>query len=157
MSQSSKGFQWLTLGGIVFSLVGIVVAAYLTYAHFTTPTVLACPASGIIDCAKVTSSSYAYFLGMPIALLGLVYFVVMLLVQVPAAWRSSHAVVGGLRFLLVAGGMVAVLWLLYAELFQINAICLYCSVLHILIFLLFCQTSLGMAMGIGRSKPTALE
>jgi uncharacterized membrane protein len=39
-----------------------------------------------------------------------------------------------------------VLWLVYAELFLINAICLYCTAVHIMTVLLFLQTAIGTAL-----------
>ena len=39
--------------------------------------------------------------------------------------------------LLASGGMLFVLWLLYAELFVIRALCLWCTAMHILTFALF--------------------
>ena len=44
---------WATL---VVSIAGLAVAAYLTYEHFTAGTTLACPDTGVVNCAKVTSS-----------------------------------------------------------------------------------------------------
>lgn len=138
---------WIARSGTVISLIGIAVAAYLTYAHFTSPTVLACPETGIINCVKVTSSSYSLLFGMPVAVLGLLFFVVMLLLHLPAAWRSTSQPLQFIRLAMVVGGMGMVFWLLYAELFKLNAICLYCSATHILTFLLFGITVLGMALG----------
>ena len=41
------------------------------------------------------------------------------------------------RFVLSVGGMVFVLWLLYAELLVIDHICIYCTGVHIVTFALF--------------------
>ena len=53
------------------------MAGYLTYEHYDTAAVLACPSTGAIDCIKVTTSTYSKVFGVPVALLGLLYFVAM--------------------------------------------------------------------------------
>ena len=46
------------------------------------------PGSGAINCEKVTTSPQSYVFGIPVAMLGLVFFVPMLVLCLPAAWRS---------------------------------------------------------------------
>ncbi|MBT8193429.1 MAG: hypothetical protein KJP22_08515, partial [Acidimicrobiia bacterium] len=41
------------------------------------------------------------------------------------------------RLVAVIGGMAFVLWLIYAELIIVGAICLWCTVVHVLAFGLF--------------------
>ncbi len=55
----------------------------------------------------------------------------------PWAWRSPADGSGPLRHVGVWRGMAFVLWLVYAELFVIDAICLWCTVAHVLAFALF--------------------
>ena len=57
---------------------GLLVSAYLTFEHFTANATLACSIGGVVDCAKVTTSAWSTFMGVPVALLGLVFFVVTL-------------------------------------------------------------------------------
>jgi uncharacterized membrane protein len=40
-------------------------------------------------------------------------------------------------------GVGMILWLLYVELFKLDAICLYCTGVHVLTLLLFIATALG--------------
>ena len=42
--------------------------------------------------------------------------------------------------------MAAVLWLVYVELFRLDAICLYCTAVHIVTIALFGITALGTAL-----------
>jgi uncharacterized membrane protein len=46
----------------------------------------------------------------------------------------------------VAGGLLFVLWLVYAELFRIGRICLYCTAVHLIVFALFAVVSIGTAL-----------
>ena len=56
------------------SLVGLAISVYLTIAHFTSSSILACPNTGTINCAKVTTSAQSYFLKVPVAIWGFVYY-----------------------------------------------------------------------------------
>ena len=119
------------------AIAAVAVSGYLTIAHFTSPHVLACSNSGTINCTRVTTSAQSRFLGIPVALLGLVWSIAMAAVCAPASWNRQATSMRVMRILLASGGMLFVLWLLYAELFVIRAICLWCTAMHILTFALF--------------------
>ena len=133
------------------SLIGLGLGTYLTIGHFESKTFLACPDTGLINCAKVTTSPQSYFLGVPVAILGLVNFIIFTVINSPWVWRVKNYWVHVARFVLSIGGMMFVLWLLYAELLIINNICLYCTGVHIVTFALFvvlvrvCPVQLGWA------------
>jgi uncharacterized membrane protein len=124
----------------VLSLAGFAVSLYLTVDHFT-GALPVCAANGVVDCAKVTTSAESEVFGvLPVALLGLGYFAVVLAVNVPALWRRGGRpgrYLSWSRLALVVGGMGMVFYLLYAELFSIKAICLWCTAVHVVTFLLF--------------------
>ena len=73
--------------------------------------------------------------GLPVAVLGLVYFVALTLLVVPPAWR--HRGLDPLRVAGAAAGMAMVIYLIWAELFRVGAICLWCSAVHLCTFGLF--------------------
>lgn len=134
---------------LVLALGGVGVSTYLTIAHYTTPKILACSASGTIDCARVTTSTQSTFLGIPVAVLGLVFFVGMSVLCLPVAWRSDRRLVHLVRLAATTIGLAFVLWLVYAELFIIGAICLWCTVAHVLAFGLFAITLVTTADTLG--------
>jgi uncharacterized membrane protein len=125
----------LEVTALVIAVLGICVAGYLTYEHFTSSTSLACPETGVVNCAKVTTSSYSAVFGIPVALLGLLFFVAMTVLSIPAVKRTP--VGGTLRLAASAGGVAFVFYLVWAELFQLNAICLWCTGVHVLTIALF--------------------
>ena len=129
--------RWVRLGTFVVALAALAVSTYLTIAHFTTTTILVCSGSGTIDCARVTTSPQSRFLGIPVAVLGLAWSIAMVAVCAPQAWRARARWIRYGRIALASAGIVFVLWLVYAELFIIRAICLWCTVVHILTFTLF--------------------
>jgi uncharacterized membrane protein len=124
------------------ALAGVAIASYLTVAHFTTPDVLACSGSGFVDCATVTTSAQSTFVGVPVAVIGLGWFVAMAALCSPAAWRRRSRSIGLMRFALALLGMGFVLWLIYAELLIIRALCIWCTVIHVLTFSLFALIAL---------------
>lgn len=121
--------RWLTLA---LTLAGAAVAAYLTWVHYTEPTSLACPDTGVINCTKVTTSDQSYLFGVPVAVLGVLFFAGMGALCSPRAWRAPSPWAARARLVGAAGGLVMVLWLVYAEVVLIGAICLWCTVVHVL-------------------------
>lgn len=135
--------RWPSAVGLVLTVAGIGVAAYLTYAHFTGASALVCPDTGLINCAKVTTSSYSDIVGLPVAVLGLGFFAAMFPLQLPWAWRSRSAFLRMGRMGATVVGVGLVVWLIYVELFRLDAICLYCTAVHAITVLLFIATVLG--------------
>jgi len=71
----------------------------------------------------------------PVALLGIVWFLAVLAISLPKVWtRPSFRTA---RLIVAVVGMAFVLWLVYAELVVIGAICLWCTVVHLIAFALF--------------------
>jgi uncharacterized membrane protein len=129
---------WLQVTTFALSLAGLGISIYLTIAHFTSKAILACPDTGFINCGKVTTSPESEIFGhIPVALLGLAFYVFMVAVNSPWGWRSKLPAVYWARLGSVIVGMVFVLYLLYVELIEISNICLWCSAVHLVTFLLF--------------------
>ena len=146
---------WVMGASAILVVIGLADAAYLTVTHFTTTVHLACSGSGTIDCEKVTTSPQAYILGIPVAVLGLVYFVVYAGLCTPAAWRSPEPLVRYARLAWAIGGVCTVVYLIYAELFEIDAICLWCSLVHVVTIALFVVVVVGEALieGVSSGAP----
>ena len=132
--------RWPAIVGTVVSVLGFGVAGYLTYEHFTSSSTLACSDNGVVNCLKVTTSSYSAVAGVPVAVLGLVFFSVMLMLQLPPTWRRPEPAIRIGRLAWAVVGLGTVLYLLYAELFAIDAICLWCTSVHVLTLVLFGTT-----------------
>jgi len=129
---------WLQLTTLALSLAGLGVSLYLTVSHYTTPTTLACPDTGIVNCAKVTTSPQSMVFGtVPVALLGLLFYVFMTAVTSPWAWRADWPGLRRARLGSLIAGVAFVLYLIYTELFTLNAICLWCTSVHVITILLF--------------------
>lgn len=142
----SKNVIVISTIGMILSIIGIADSLYLTIAHYSEKVTLACPDTGIINCAKVTTSSYSEVFGIPIALFGLIFFVGMLAAQSPYLWNSGSKIIRNGRVLYSITGILAIFWLVYVELHKLHAICLYCTGVHALTFLLFVTTIIGTSL-----------
>lgn len=135
-----RSMGWLPLTTLVLSLYGLGASIYLTIAHYDTSIRLACSDNGLVNCQAVTTSSQSVVFGIfPVAVLGLAFYVFMVAVNLPWGWRLSRSqpVVRWGRLGSVVVGMGFVIYLIYAELIQINAICLWCTSVHAATFLIF--------------------
>lgn len=147
--------RWAVVTTWLLSLLGLGLAIYLTIAHFEGSQILACSDTGLVNCAKVTTSAQSYFLGIPVAVLGLFNFVIFSVINSPWVWKLTNYWVHVARIVLAIGGMIFVLWLVYAELIIINNICLYCTGVHIVTFALFVVLMRVVPEQLGWGKSTA--
>lgn len=144
MEQSRRVLPaWLPWATTVTSILGVADSIYLTITHYTEKVTLACPDTGIINCQKVTQSVYSHILGVPLPLLGLAFFITALVVTSPMLWKVTTPWFVWARAAFVATGIPMVLWLIYVELYRLDAICLYCTGVHILTIVLFGLTAYG--------------
>jgi uncharacterized membrane protein len=85
----------------------------------------------------------------PVAVLGLAFYVFMAAATSPWAWRLKFPALTWIRIASVVVGIGFVLYLVYTELFTLDAICLWCTSVHVLTFLLFVLIVGGAAAGYG--------
>lgn len=120
---------WIKTSTLVLAVAGLGVSLYLTVAHFDSHVALACPATSTINCEKVTTSPQSYFLHIPVAVLGLLFYLLMVPVNLPHSWARPSLDLP--RLVLSGLGVVFVLWLVYSEIVTIGAICLWCTSVHV--------------------------
>lgn len=116
----TRGRPALLLGGL--AAAGLAISLYLGANEFAGTVPVCLPGGG---CETVAQSQYSHWFGIPVAYFG-VLFSGVLLALIAAWWRTGDG-----RLLLVgyAQGLVGVvleLYLVYLELFVINAICEWC-------------------------------
>jgi len=136
---------WLQITTFVLALAGLGVSIYLTIAHFTESALAGCSESGLVNCTKVTTSAESYVFGIPVAVLGLAFFVFGVVIMSPWAWRATRREIHLARIASLVVAIGFVLYLLYAELFTIGSICLYCTSVHVITFVLFVLTAFAAA------------
>jgi uncharacterized membrane protein len=137
---------WLQITTLVLALAGLGVSIYLTIAHFNESALAGCSESGLVNCTKVTTSPESYVFGIPVAVLGLAFFVFAVAIMSPWAWQSARREIHLARIASMVVGIGFVLYLIYAELFIIGSICLYCTSVHAITFVLFVLTAFAAAV-----------
>ena len=113
------------MGAALMSLVGVFVSAYLYLYKIGRIGTLACGTGG---CETVQTSEWSRFLGVEVALIGLVGYALLLVVGLialrPTLARERWP--GALLAGLAGGGVLFTPYLTYLELFVIHAICRWC-------------------------------
>jgi uncharacterized membrane protein len=145
---------WLQIVTLVLALGGLGISIYETWAHYNGSHLFACSGNGTFNCTAVITSPQSMVFGVfPVAVLGLVFYVFVVAIMTPWAWRIQRREVAWLRLGSMIAGMGFVMYLIYAELYQIGDICEYCTGVHIITFLLFCITVVSAAIwGLGAPK-----
>jgi uncharacterized membrane protein len=154
---------WLQLTSLALAVLGLGISAYETYAHYNGNKLAGCPTGGggTFNCTAVITSPQSMVFGvLPVAILGLLFYVFVVAIMTPWAWRMQtlkvgplRVSVGWLRLATMITGMGFVMYLIYAELYQIQDICEYCTVVHIVTFLLFSLTLFAAAVwGLGKPR-----
>ncbi len=127
------------------ALIGLGIAAYLTYIHYAGLKPL-CLASG--GCERVQSSRYAELAGVPVAVLGLVGYAAIL---ASLAAPAETGLLAGAFVALVGFGFSA--YLTYAELFKIHAICQWCVASAVLMTILAVLTTVRLLRADAPGRP----
>ncbi len=115
---------------IGLAVVGLGVAAYLTYIHYAgiKP---ACTAG--TSCIKVQTSEWSKLDGVPVALLGLIGYVgILASLLLPDREETRLATLG-----LTLVGCAFSGYLTYRELFSIHAVCEWCASSAVILTILF--------------------
>ena len=107
---------------LVLGFIGGVDAGYLTYLHYGE----ASPFCSVFNhCDLVLTSPYAVFLGVPVALIGLVYYLAIAGLSAAALGKDKGS------FLKIAGiiaalGFLVSVWFVAVQVFVLHSLCLYC-------------------------------
>ena len=106
----------------LISFVGLIDATYLAAKFFLGES----PACSLLKgCESVTTSEYAVLFGVPVALLGAVYYGCMLIGTFVYFDTKKESVLRVLSFFTIVG-LIASAWFMYLQLFVLYALCLYC-------------------------------
>jgi uncharacterized membrane protein len=117
---------------IVLAAIGLCLAGYLTYLHYsgTTPP---CSIKGN-PCSQVQKSRYSELAGVPVALIGLIGYIVILgSLLAPESERARFVTTA-----LTVGGFGFSAYLTYRELFTLHKICEWCVSSAVLMTVMMC-------------------
>lgn len=109
----------------ILSLLGIIDMSYLTETRLRGAALVCGAISNISKCNVVATSSYSAIYGIPVALLGLLFYIA---VALGAAYYSRGKNRLILRWLLIfaGAGLIFSFYLLYVQIFVLRALCQYC-------------------------------
>lgn len=138
-TQPQKQLKRLAIGMLVVSFLGFLDSTYLTINHYTGATL---PCSITHGCEIVTQSKYSEFMGIPVALFGVLFYLVIFFGSYFFLEYRSR-----LYFKITAAttifGVLFSGWFVYVQLGILHAICQYCMLSAISSTILF---GLGMAV-----------
>ena len=139
MDENPRSFfkitPWLIL---LLGFLGFIDTLYLTYEHFTGAPVNCSILNG---CDKVLTSSYSSILGVPLALIGTLYYLLVLALMAAYLGQKNKAVIKYLLGLTSLGFIIS-LFLVYLQFFVLKALCLYCMISALSSTLLFILTTI---------------
>ncbi len=135
----SPGWDRLRLGAVgLLGLVGIGIAAYLTFVHAAAAP-LVCSANGVVDCARVLNSAYGQILGtqIPTSAAGILWFAVSAALAAFQLSRPDSRRVWGAHVAWGVAGLLTVLYLVYVEIVRVGSVCAWCTGAHVVVVLSF--------------------
>ncbi len=124
----------LWIAGILLAILGAVDSAYLLWLKLSGQ-VAAC--QGIGDCEAVNSSRYAEMGGIPVALFGLLaYLLILLLFSMELKFPEWQDGLLLATFGIALAGTLYSFYLTYLEIFVLKAICPFCVVSAVIIIVI---------------------
>jgi uncharacterized membrane protein len=122
------------MAAALLSLAGFFVSLYLYLYKIGRIGTLACGTGG---CETVQTSPFSRFLGLEVALYGVVGYLVLLVLSMDTLRRPAAAISSRLLLILSGAGLAFTIYLTYLELFVIKAICRWCVGSAVIITLIF--------------------
>jgi len=110
---------------IIIGLMGLIDSGYLVYKHYTNQ-ILPCPTVQLVNtCQVVATSAYANILGVPIALIGLGFYLAIIIIGL-AGLKEKYQFAFNFIPPLSALAWLFSARLTYLQFFVIHSICYYC-------------------------------
>lgn len=128
---------------VVFALLGLGAATASSHEHYKLLTdqghASFCDVSATVNCTTAYTSQYGSFLGIPVAITGVVFFVVVLaLVGIAGrAGSTARENVPGYVFAISTLGLAFALYLAYASYFKLKVFCPLCATTYVAVIAIF--------------------
>ena len=138
----------------VISLIGMAASAYALYLHYAPTASSFCNVSATLNCDLVNRSTYAELLGVPVALMGALGYLALLLGSI---FLSKIKQIPFLLLLASIGGLVFSLYLTGIEAFVLKTYCIVCIISQVCILIAtILTTSIYRISRKGFQSPTIL-
>jgi uncharacterized membrane protein/protein-disulfide isomerase len=127
---------------VAFALLGLAASSASTWVHYeilNDPLYASfCDVSATLNCTEAYTSRYGAFGGVPVAVLGALFFAgVLVLIALCSPSRTAADHLPGYVFFASTIGLAMVLYLAYASYFILNVVCLLCVGTYIAVIGLF--------------------
>lgn len=109
---------------IVLALIGFIDAAYITAEHYLERIP---PCSVLKGCETVLTSKYAAMWGIPVALVGAIYYGTVFILAINYFQNKKRELMTWVNRL-TGLGLLASAGFVYLQVFVIEALCLYCII-----------------------------
>jgi uncharacterized membrane protein/protein-disulfide isomerase len=149
--------RWL-LG---LTLLGLVASAAATWVHYRLLLhpgyVSVCDVSATVSCTEAYLSPYGSLVGVPVALLGLLWFVLVLALLVAPRWLVAPETVPTYLFALSTIGLAVVLYLAYGSFVVLKTVCPLCVPTYVAVVGLFLISGGAMTFPMSKLPGRALR
>lgn len=122
---------------LIIGLLGIVLSIFLWKIAYeqslNTSVLVPCTPNG--GCEQVLTSKYAKIFGAPVAVFGLFYYAIIVLLSLQREF-IKHKLLNKILLISIIWGYIFSAYLIYLELVKIKAICFWCTISVVLIILM---------------------
>lgn len=125
---------------VITALAGLSIMSYLTFLHFTEKESF-CNLSETVSCDVVTTSIYSEVFGIPISIMGGLFFIFVLYLS----WRGSKESFYNLLFILTLLMLIPSLYFTMTEALFIEAFCILCESSKVLMLVILVAAYTGMS------------
>jgi uncharacterized membrane protein len=152
--QTNKVHRGFSVSLFIVAICGFADATFLTIEHYMN----AIPPCAIGSCEQVLTSTFSSIWGIPVALLGVIYYFVIV-VLLFAYFESRKHIFLKIALFTTIFGLFASIWFVCVQLFVIHAICQYCMVSAMTSTILFiiAATAIHRYRETGELKSTTSE
>ena len=131
-----------TVWFVVFSLIGLAASSASTWVHYrilNDPAYASfCDVNATFSCTEAYASRFGSFGGVPVALLGVLFFAFVLgLITLCSRSSTAAASLPGYLFAVSTIGLAIVLYLAYASFVILKAVCVLCVGTYVAVIGLF--------------------
>jgi len=121
---TGDSLRWGALAAL--AIIGMGVAAYLTYSHYADQPIMC---AGLSGCDAVENSEYSSLAGIPVAVLGMLFCAGLLALALARAARLPLAEEWAplAAFSMTLAGVAFEAYLTYVQLFVVEDVCIWCT------------------------------
>lgn len=143
--------RWVYIVVVILSLVGFIDASYLTYSHYADVGEVSCGLTG--GCSTVLTSDFATITGIPLALIGAAYYIVIFMLA--GLFIANHNKLLPKLLKVFSGiGVIFSAFLIHVQAVILESWCQYCLLSAVITTVVFILSLIGY---IASKKDTSLD